>query len=108
MVHSVRLFHRKAMKYVDDANVARREGDTDAERVNLRYALEFEEQAANRTPASLGCAVLYRSAATIALRLGDFDKARELAQRGLNVCSYAEITAELQDILKNTVTGGVV
>jgi hypothetical protein len=67
----------------------------------LSLALEREMAAARAVPVENEPtrSVLHRSAATIALQLGHYRTARELAQRGLNGDPPHEIQVELRDVL---------
>lgn len=92
----MRRKHREAMALVDA-------GTTET----LAQALALETEVAwSCQPSSLGRAVFFRSAATIALRLGDKEKAQSLARDGLHDCPYPQIREELEAVISQCAAGG--
>ena len=93
--------HRAAMSAMDSAESARRRKDRGAEKVALREALALETGAAELAPDHEPTrSVLYRSAACIAVELGDTAEAHRLARAGLRDSTPAEIRAEILSLLR--------
>lgn len=94
---------RAALKHAHDramalADAAQHEQGEDR-RMSLQQAAVWESLAAGRATTLLDRAVLYRSAATLALEAGWPERARELAQRGLEGEPPAAIAEELRAVL---------
>ena len=93
--------HHQAMAIVDEAELACRSGDVDRERTLLASALAFETGAASQVEPNLEPtrSVLYRSAASLAVQLGDSARAHALALEGLRGAPPRGVRAELFEIL---------
>jgi hypothetical protein len=101
----VTTMHNEAMKLYDSALAARRSGDEQAFNRDVLAALEAESGAARIFADELGLeptrSVLFRSAATIAMTAGVYDKALELSAAGLAALSVSpSIRAELVALVK--------
>lgn len=95
--------HRLAMALGDYAARARRYGDINVATELLQRALFYESRAAelmDDDPDVLWRAVLYRSAASLALQCGEYEEAKRLIATGLAGNPPSEIAAELRDVLK--------
>src|SRR5947209_2385099 len=79
--------HRKAMSLLDEANVARMQGDNEQSRALWQQAFEAEREAAELLTDSSEYeptrSILFRSAATLALDCGEYGEAERLAAAGL-------------------------
>lgn len=93
--------HHAAMEAIDDADAARKRGDEVRAKAATRRALVLEARAAANVPKGLEPtrSVLYRSAASVAVELGETIEARRLASEGLRGEPPAEIKAELFQVL---------
>lgn len=96
---AVRL-HRRAMELADEGDAARRAGDEKSARASLASALELERQAASMAAQEPSRSVLLRSAASLALELGEHRDAERLVATALAGDPPAEIAEELRDILE--------
>lgn len=98
----LKRIHRMAMEAVDRADIARRAGDPVAEQQFLGLALELETQAANMLVFAVTVeptrSVLYRSAASIAMRTRNYREAERLIAHGLSGEPPEEIAEELRDL----------
>ena len=99
---SVRELHNEAMDLADSAFVAARANNgAEAESLFFR-AYELERKAAERAQANqkigLTSAVLFRSAATLAVKCNLWAEAEELVGEGLRGNPPYEIAAELNDL----------
>lgn len=98
----LKSLHRKAMEKVDMADVARRQGKVDDATLLLREALHLERSAASMLLFTVDVeptrSVLYRSAASIAMRCDDFKEAERLIAQGLSGHPPEEIAEELRDL----------
>jgi hypothetical protein len=96
---NTKLLHRNAMSLYEASLVARRDGNEHRVMELLQEALQMETAAADSIAEDLLLeptrSVLHRSAASIALQLGDFDTATKYAELGLNGTPPEEIKAEL-------------
>lgn len=96
-------FHDQAMAAVDEAEAFRRAGRAAEAETAFRNALDFERQAAEASLDSdspLNQAVLHRSAASMALELGELRVAEKLIARALASDPPEEIAEELRDVLE--------
>lgn len=93
--------HYAAMEALDEAAAAMRRGDDARAKVATRRAFVLEARAAAGAPNDLEPtrSVLYRSAASIAVELGETIEAQRLAHEGLRGKPPAEIKAELFHVL---------
>lgn len=98
----LKRLHLEAMEAVDRADIARRAGDTTAELQYLSLALGMETQAAHMLMFTVDVeptrSVLYRSAASIAMRCRQFREAERLIAYGLSGEPPEEIAEELRDL----------
>lgn len=94
--------HHKAMEYVDDAIVARRRGDQSTATTFLKEAFILESEAAELAQLSLGLeptrSILFRSAASLALQLGDSREAERLICIALSGKPPKDVAEELRDL----------
>jgi hypothetical protein len=102
---TVRELHDQAMALSMDADVLHQMKAADADRIAAMYAdaLTLERQAAERIsidPAHEPTrSILYRSAAWMAVKVGDTREAARLAREGLAGFPPASVEAELHDVL---------
>lgn len=100
--HSLKTLHRSAMEHVDLADAARRMGQIELELEQLKKALELEQAAAHMLFFLIEVeptrSVLYRSAASLAMRIGETRLAEQLIARGLGGQPPMEIAEELRDL----------
>jgi DEAD/DEAH box helicase domain-containing protein len=103
---NTRILHDEAMALTDQALVAQRRGDEAEARWFFSRALELETQAAESVPVAVEAeptrSILFRSAATLALRCGMVEAATTLAQAGLEGDPPASIAAELRTLADAT------
>lgn len=102
--------HHNAMRLVDAADQARRAGNVQAAREQLRQAFEQERQAAAVSAADVNLeptrSVLHRSAASLALECGALREAERLIAVALSGNPPEEIAEELRDLLEQVYFGG--
>ena len=83
-MNQVKDLHREAMRFVDEADSARRNGNVQVARERLRQVFDHERQAADLVAGDRSQeptrAVLHRSAASLALQGGAL---RELTASGM-------------------------
>jgi tetratricopeptide (TPR) repeat protein len=92
------------MGRADEAFAARRVGNHERAAELFRQAFEQEREAAGLVAddpqAVLTRAVLYRSAATLAMDCGELDEAESLIKTALQGSPPAEVAKELRDLRK--------
>lgn len=97
----VRAFHDKAMELAQAAYVEADSGKArelnEAAFLNEREAAELLRETHDLEPSR---SVLYRSAATLAVRCGNLAEAERLARIGLSGNPPKEIANELRDVLR--------
>lgn len=93
--------HHAAMEALDEAEAAKRQKDDARAKTAMRRAFVLEARAAAGVPNDLEPtrSVLYRSAASIAVELGETIEARRLAYEGLRGEAPFEIKLELFHVL---------
>lgn len=93
--------HHAAMEALDEADAAKRQKDDSRVKAAMRRAFVLEARAAAGVPHDLEPtrSVLYRSAASIAVELGETIEARRLASEGLRGEPPIEIKLELFQVL---------
>lgn len=101
---TVRMLHDSAMYYAQEALVAReRDKNTTAEQAALRIAFPDEAHAACLVPDEPSSeptrSILFRSAATLAYRLGLYKQALELIDTGLRPCTNTRQRKEFDDLV---------
>lgn len=95
--------HHLAMEYCDNADFLKRIGEEEASFRLLRKAFEHERAAAELFKLKYiepTRSVLYRSAGSIALQVGEKSNAKELLLEGLSHNPPPEIAAEINELLK--------
>lgn len=96
--------HQAAMEMAEDAFLAERRRDRTAAAELHRRAFLLEAEAANELVDHLALeptrSILYRSAATLALRCGELREAERLAAKGLAGKPPGEIADELREVLE--------
>jgi|GEM_PF-741494 len=101
----VQLYHRKAIQALNLANDAEIHGFSEESKSNFQVAFDFERRAAYMLVSNIDAeptrSVLFRSAATLAKRLGQFEEARRLIYQGLAGNPFHETVTELQDLLND-------
>jgi len=106
----VKDLHREAMRLVDEAELARRNGNAQVARECLRQAFDHERQAADLVVGDLSQeptrSVLHRSAASLALECGALREAERLIAVALSGDPPDEIAEELRDLLEQVYFGG--
>jgi tetratricopeptide (TPR) repeat protein len=109
-MNQIKDFHREAMRLVDEAEAARRNGNIQEARERLRQAFAQERQAADLMAGALAQeptrSVLHRSAATLALECGALREAERLIAAALSGDPPDEIAEELRDLLEQLYFGG--
>ena len=98
----VKRLHREAMEYADEAFVLQLEGNRKKYLHFTRLALEKEAAAADLMvdeDVEPTRSVLHRSAATLAWRCQEYERAKRLAYRALAGNPPSQIEWELQDLL---------
>jgi hypothetical protein len=106
----VKDLHHEAMRLVDEAEAARRQGNNQLARERLRQAFDRERQAADRVAGDGSLeptrSVLHRSAASLALECGQLREAERLIATALSGEPPEEIAEELRDLLEQVYFGG--
>lgn len=101
-IPTIQSLHDLAMYFVDSADIERRAGKDPSSLLSI--ALNLERAAAIWHDVSDASeptrSVLYRSAATLALRLNDLAEAHRLAKTGLTDRTPSEIKQELEVLVK--------
>ena len=109
-MNQVKDLHREAMRFVDEADSARRDGNVQVARERLRQAFDHERQAADLVAGDFSQeptrAVLHRSAASLALQCGALREAERLIAAALSGDPPDEIAEELRDLLEQVYFGG--
>lgn len=99
-----RELHRKAIGILHEA-MENESNPIEYKRL-MRNALFYEKRAANmllnEKDSEPTRAVLFRSTGWMALKSGNFNEARELAQEGLNGNPHKETKEELEKLLKES------
>jgi hypothetical protein len=102
--------HHEAMRLVDEAEAARRQGNSQLARERLRQAFDRERQAADGVAGEGSLeptrSVLHRSAAALALECGQLREAERLIATALSGDPPEEIAEELRDLLEQVYFGG--
>lgn len=102
--------HHKAMRHCDKAMLHTLAGRPEKATAHMRAALAAERAAAMTLHDDLAAepsrSVLFRSAASLALDVGDHAEALRLADLGLTEHTPAEIRAELEAVRAQAVTRG--
>ncbi len=102
-MNDVSRLHDEAMRLAETAFAAKVRGDEAPVGSLLREALELERRAAELMTAGINSepsrSVLFRSAATLALRCGDYDEAERLIAAGLAGQPPEEIARELHAVM---------
>jgi hypothetical protein len=94
------------MEAVDAAEMALARGDRVAAQGAFRKALAKEQLAARSTRVEPSRTVLFRSAATLALRCGEQQIAADLARAGLAGNESRQLERELREVLERTEEAG--
>jgi hypothetical protein len=106
----VKDLHHEAMRLVDEAELARRNGNAQVARERLREAFDHERQAADLVAGDLfqepTRSVLHRSAASLALECGELREAERLIAEALSGNPPDEIADELRGLLGQLDFGG--
>lgn len=106
----VKDLHHEAMRLVDEAEAARREGNKTLHRERLRQAFQRERQAADIAQSDAKeptRSVLHRSAASLALECGALREAERLIATALSGDPPDEIADELRDLLEQVYFGNI-
>jgi hypothetical protein len=108
-VNDIKALHRGAMQLVDDSMLARQAGNEREHLSLLKRAFDLERAAADssceRVDFEPTRSVLHRSAASIALELGDVSSAERLICRALLGSPPENIAEELRDLLEQVYFG---
>jgi hypothetical protein len=109
-MNQVKDLHHEAMRLVDEAESARRNGNNPAARERLRQAFDSERQAADLVAGDFSQeptrSVLHRSAASLALECGELREAERLIAAAISGDPPDEIAEELRDLLEQVYFGG--
>ena len=101
--------HHEAMRLVDEAEAARRNGNAQLARERRRQAFDCERSAADLVAADHTLeptrSVLHRSAASLALECGALREAERLIAEALSGDPPVEIAEELRDLLEQVYFG---
>ena len=94
-MNEMREKHNRAVDLKEEVDVARLR-----EKGKMLEALELETEAANATSVDMQPthAVMFRSAASIAVQCGEYGKARRLIDKGLEGEPPGEIADELREL----------
>lgn len=96
--------HRQAMQQADMAHAARREGKAETARQHFEEAYRLErtaaEQLVNRPDAEPSRAILFRSAATLAIEAVRFTEAEQMVCMALAGTPPIKIAEELRDLFE--------
>lgn len=102
---TTKQMHREAMKYAQDAFVAKQNGDHATAMVRYEKAYQLEQEAAlsligtfDKEPTR---SVLFRSAASLAYECGKFKEAEKLVSQGLAGNPPDEIAEELRNLFED-------
>src|SRR5580658_356908 len=102
------LLHREAMALADRAFAAKVAGDPEAASRFFRAAFDLEAQAAESISSNLEAeptrAVLFRSAATLAVQCGLVEAAAKLVGEGLAGHPQKSLVEELQSVIRSSET----
>src|SRR4051812_28954307 len=92
--------HRTAMELAELGDLRRAAGDTEAAESYYLRALEMETSAARLTPPEIQPthSILFKSAAFLAIRCGDFDEALRLVDQALVSSPPDEFADELKSL----------
>lgn len=97
------------MEWADKAFAADRSGDHESASQSFRRAFECERAATTLVEGIVGSeptrSILFRSAASLALKCGELEEAKRLAIAGLSGCPSSEISEELNQVLAQLATG---
>ncbi|HEY0072131.1 MAG TPA: hypothetical protein VGE04_19385 [Chloroflexia bacterium] len=103
-MRTAKELHDQAMELAQLAYVARGHGDLAEAQELARQALPYEQQAADTFAAesndNLWRAVLYRSAASLAMQCEEWEEAERLIQVGLSGKPPKVIAEELRELLE--------
>lgn len=109
IVWNAMQLHDTAMKFCDVAAVFRSRQNKEAENYANSCAFYWSSLAVKKaiedSVGELTIGVLCRSAAWCGVDAGEFQKAIELADVGLNFCSIGEIREELQEAKEAAIAG---
>lgn len=98
----VTVLHNKAMEFVDEALLARMEGNNDASMSLFDKAFSLEKEAATsikeEDQSGDSWYILIRSAASLAVSCGKFQEAEALIEKGLSGTPPAFIVKELKEL----------
>lgn len=104
MSESLQSLHRKAMEHADAALFAKSKGDLALFETRSRLALDLEERAAlmlsSEESSEPTRTILLRSAATLALRCNELERAERLAALALIGNGPHQLKEEVRDILE--------
>ena len=102
-MRDVSSLHNDAMEMADLGSAAQRTGDRELAEQYFRKACELESEAAKSVPRSLMSeptrSILFRSAATLALRCGLVEAAASLVREGLDGSPPATVAEELRSLI---------
>lgn len=100
---NVEYLHKKALEFFDSASIDEFKGNAAEAGKKYQKALKFEKHAAlvaqKKNIGQPTIAILFRSAASIAVRANNMSEAYELATLGIESNPPQEIANELEDIL---------
>jgi hypothetical protein len=109
-MNQVKDLHHEAMRLVDDAELARRNGNLQVARERIRQAFDLERQAADLVADDFSQeptrSVLHQSAASLALECGALREAERLIAEALSGDPPDDIAEELRDLLEQVYFGG--
>jgi hypothetical protein len=102
-MNDIQRLHQQAMDWAEQAEVAKRRGESlDHVQALLKQAFDQETLAADHLVDALEVeptrSVIHRSAAALAIDCGDFPAAERLITRALMGNPPAEVAAELKDL----------
>jgi tetratricopeptide (TPR) repeat protein len=103
-MNQIQDLHRDAMRFADQADRLRREGNVQAAKERLFQAFDCERQAAQLSAGDLSFeptrSILHRSAASLALECGNYREAERLIAVALAGSPPDDIAEELRDLLE--------
>jgi len=104
-MQSIEELHSNAMNIAEEAFIARRRGDNGKADALFREALDLENKAAENLPLSIDSeptrSVLFRSAASLAYNVKDYELADRLIAMGLSGYPPEDIKSELKNLYED-------
>lgn len=104
-MQSIESLHNSAMDLAEEAFILEKQRNEDKAKALFQKAMTLEQKAAEGLPISIDSeptrSILYRSAASLAYRYGDYETADRLVANGLAGFPPPEIKEELKDLYED-------